>query len=81
MGKEMPKLEKKQPSTDAVETGRADQHEATRREAMLKLAGYASCVAPGMLVLMSGKSKAMPSCDSPAWTNGKGFSRNGHSGC
>lgn len=52
--------------------------EASRRQ-LLKRMGLAAAVAPAMVVLLEGESKATPACDNPAWD--LGLKRKGHSGC
>ena len=74
-------LSPKSPEHDAADAGEHDDTRDVnkdRRKAMRQI-GYAAAVAPAMLVLMNGRSEAVPSCDNPAWQNG--VSRRGHSGC
>ena len=52
--------------------------DASRRQ-LLKRMGLAAAVAPAMVVLLEGESKATPACDNPAWE--LGLKRKGHSGC
>ncbi len=73
--KQGPKVALSQSDDDA----QATDLDRERRAALLKMSGYAAAVAPAMLVLMSGKSKALPDCDNPAWQ--LGLNRAGHSGC
>lgn len=67
------------PRPEAPETSAADEHDAARRAALLKMGGLAASVAPAMVVLTSGKASARPACDNPAWQ--LGLKRAGHSGC
>ena len=52
--------------------------DASRRQ-LLKRMGLAAAVAPAMVVLLEGESRATPACDNPAWN--LGLKRKGHSGC
>ena len=61
-----------------VETTADMGPDASRRQ-LLKRMGLAAAVAPAMVVLLEGESKAAPACDNPAWN--LGLKRNGHSGC
>ncbi|MBU2582614.1 MAG: hypothetical protein KJ622_12930 [Alphaproteobacteria bacterium] len=67
------------PRHEGPETSVKSEHDASRREALLKMGGLAASVAPAMLVLTSGKASAVPACDNPAWN--LGLQRAGHSGC
>lgn len=49
------------------------------RRQLIKKLGLAAAVAPAMVVLLEGESKATPACDNPAWD--LGLKRAGHSGC
>lgn len=66
---------------EGVATEVKEEPDAARRAAMLKMGAYAASVAPAMLVLTSGKSRAQPNapCGNPAWE--LGLKRSGHSGC
>jgi hypothetical protein len=75
---DQPNLDKPAPETDATDP--------SRRDALLRLSGYAAAMAPAMVVLVSGRATAQrlgngngPPCDSPAWN--LGLSQAGHSGC
>lgn len=52
--------------------------DASRRQ-LLKRMSLAAAVAPAMVVLLEGESRATPACDNPAWN--LGLKRKGHSGC
>lgn len=52
--------------------------DGSRRE-LIRSMGLAAAVAPAMVVLLRGESKATPVCDNPAWQ--LGLNRAGHSGC
>lgn len=74
---EQDRSERSPPPGDA-EGGSGRSPDGSRR-ALIKNLGLAAAVAPAMVVLLEGESRATPACDNPAWQHG--LSRKGHSGC